>query len=251
MDARRGLWRRDDLHAGRHRLSRPRSIIETEPPPIAAEKLMALMEAEGLTFDDLRRRARPLQGVRVHVVGDTIVDTYTHCTLIGGMTKTPTFSVRFDEQQRLRRRGRDRRQASRGGGRRCDVLDRARRRPARGLRRSRIWPTPGSSATPIVDPTRPTTQQERLHRRRLPDAQGRHGRQPVDLRADPRAMLAEQIRDTRRRTSSCSATSATASSTATPFRTLTDGDPERAPSASPTARSPAAGATSSNSRAST
>ncbi len=35
----------------------------------------------------------------MHVLGDTIVDSYTHCTLIGGTTKTPTFSVRFEEQQ--------------------------------------------------------------------------------------------------------------------------------------------------------
>jgi rfaE bifunctional protein kinase chain/domain len=34
----------------------------------------------------------------VHVVGETIVDSYTYTTLIGGNSKTPTFSVRFDRQ---------------------------------------------------------------------------------------------------------------------------------------------------------
>ena len=39
-----------------------------------------------------------LGGRRVHVVGDTIVDTYTYTTMIGGQTKTPTMSVRFDKK---------------------------------------------------------------------------------------------------------------------------------------------------------
>jgi bifunctional ADP-heptose synthase (sugar kinase/adenylyltransferase) len=34
----------------------------------------------------------------VHVVGDTIVDSYTHCAMIGGQTKTPTMSVAFERK---------------------------------------------------------------------------------------------------------------------------------------------------------
>jgi rfaE bifunctional protein kinase chain/domain/rfaE bifunctional protein nucleotidyltransferase chain/domain len=71
-------------------------IIESEPPAIATEKLMALLEAEGLSFDSLRGALDDLKGIRVHVVGDTIIDSYTHTTLIGGMTKTPTMSVRME-----------------------------------------------------------------------------------------------------------------------------------------------------------
>ncbi len=74
------------------------NIIETEPPAIATEKLMALLAAEKLSFDDLRDSMDKLKGVRVHVVGDTIIDSYTHTVLIGGMTKTPTMSVRFDRR---------------------------------------------------------------------------------------------------------------------------------------------------------
>jgi rfaE bifunctional protein kinase chain/domain/rfaE bifunctional protein nucleotidyltransferase chain/domain len=73
-------------------------IIETDPPAIATEKLMALLDAEKLSFDDLRRGLQKLAGFKVHVIGDTIIDSYTHCTMIGGMTKTPTMSVRFEEQ---------------------------------------------------------------------------------------------------------------------------------------------------------
>src|SRR5207249_2040469 len=38
------------------------------------------------------------RGAEVHVVGDTIVDSLTHTTMIGRMTKTPTPSVRFDNR---------------------------------------------------------------------------------------------------------------------------------------------------------
>src|SRR5882724_12756196 len=57
------------------------------------------MKGESLTFDDLRDAALKLSGIRVHVVGDTIVDTYTECSMIGGMAKTPTMSVRFESKQ--------------------------------------------------------------------------------------------------------------------------------------------------------
>ena len=74
-------------------------LIELAPPNIASDKLMLLMEGEGLSFSDLRDAVKKMEGVRVHVVGDTIVDSYTLCSLIGGMTKTPTMSVRFEEKQ--------------------------------------------------------------------------------------------------------------------------------------------------------
>jgi rfaE bifunctional protein kinase chain/domain len=74
------------------------AIIENAPPNLAHHKLGSLMDAEGITFDRLRDVVNSLAGIRVHVIGDTIVDSYTYCTLIGGNTKTPTFSVQFDRQ---------------------------------------------------------------------------------------------------------------------------------------------------------
>lgn len=67
-------------------------------PDLGAEKLHALMVHEGITFDDLRQALRSFDGMRVHVVGDTIVDSYSYCSMIGGGTKTPTLSVRMDER---------------------------------------------------------------------------------------------------------------------------------------------------------
>jgi len=73
-------------------------FIEAEPPNLAADKLHALMQAEGVTFDKLRDVLKSFSQAKIHVVGDTIVDSYTYCTLIGGNTKTPTMSLRFDQQ---------------------------------------------------------------------------------------------------------------------------------------------------------
>lgn len=74
------------------------AILEMAPPNISVEKLMALMESEGLSFQDLRNALRTFEGVRVHVIGDTIVDSYTYCTLISAMAKTPTLSVKHERQ---------------------------------------------------------------------------------------------------------------------------------------------------------
>jgi rfaE bifunctional protein kinase chain/domain len=74
------------------------AIIDRAPPNLATEKLVSLLHGENLTFDDLRHTVGKLKHTSVHVVGDTIVDSYTQTALIGGNTKTPTFSVRFEEQ---------------------------------------------------------------------------------------------------------------------------------------------------------
>jgi rfaE bifunctional protein kinase chain/domain/rfaE bifunctional protein nucleotidyltransferase chain/domain len=74
------------------------AIIEAGPPDLSVEKLIALMDAEGVTFARLRDALKKFRGAEVHVVGDTIVDSLTHTTMIGGMTKTPTPSVRYDNR---------------------------------------------------------------------------------------------------------------------------------------------------------
>jgi rfaE bifunctional protein kinase chain/domain len=74
------------------------ALLELAPPNIAVEKLMMLMQGENLGFDDLRAAVGRLTGISAHVVGDTIVDSYTYTSMIGGMTKTPTISVRFEKK---------------------------------------------------------------------------------------------------------------------------------------------------------
>ena len=72
------------------------ALLNLAQPDIRDEKLITLMNAEGITFDSLRAAITSMAGKRVHVVGDTIVDSRTHTSLIGGQTKTPTFSVRYE-----------------------------------------------------------------------------------------------------------------------------------------------------------
>ena len=132
-------------------------FLETEPPKIAAEKLLTLMEPEGLTFDSLRQALQSLCGVRVHVLGDTIVDSYSYCSLIGGMTKTPTFSLKFE------------RQVDYPGG--AAVVAKHLRSAGAEVRFSTVLGSDplkgfvledlaehGIECNPVVDPTRPTTQ---------------------------------------------------------------------------------------------
>lgn len=74
------------------------ALIDMTPPNLALDKLLALLQSEGLSFDEVRGALGKMQGVKVHVIGDTIVDSYTYCSLIGGTAKTPTFSVKFERQ---------------------------------------------------------------------------------------------------------------------------------------------------------
>lgn len=75
------------------------SLINLAPPTIQYEKLQLVMERYGVTFDKMRRTIDGMIGKKVHVIGDTIVDSYTQCAMIGGQTKTPTMSVLFERKQ--------------------------------------------------------------------------------------------------------------------------------------------------------
>jgi rfaE bifunctional protein kinase chain/domain len=77
------------------------AIIESAPPNLGIEKLLNLMDSEGIDFDDLRNTVHALEGLRVHIVGDTIVDSYSYCSLLGATAKSPTFSVRHDTSERF------------------------------------------------------------------------------------------------------------------------------------------------------
>jgi len=77
------------------------ALIEASPPNLGIEKLLALMDSEEIGFDDLRRTLHSLVGLKVHVVGDTIVDTYSYCSLLGATAKSPTFSVKLDFSERF------------------------------------------------------------------------------------------------------------------------------------------------------
>jgi cytidyltransferase-like protein len=74
------------------------SLINLAPPSVQYEKLQLVMERYGFGFKDLHETVNGMAGHKVHVVGDTIVDSYTQCAMIGGQTKTPTMSVLFERK---------------------------------------------------------------------------------------------------------------------------------------------------------
>ena len=74
------------------------ALIEAAPPSLRVEKLLTLMESTSINFDTLRRAVDSLSGHKIHVVGDTIVDSFTYTSMIGGQTKTPTMSVLFEKK---------------------------------------------------------------------------------------------------------------------------------------------------------
>jgi rfaE bifunctional protein kinase chain/domain len=76
-------------------------LIELQAPKIAVEKLVSVMESDQIGFLDLRKAVRSLSDVRVHVIGDTIVDGYSECTLLGAAAKYPTFSVKHERTERF------------------------------------------------------------------------------------------------------------------------------------------------------
>lgn len=73
-------------------------LLTVKKPKISTEKLVAIMDSEGLTFKDILNTIDKFIGIKVHVVGDTIIDQYTFCSLLGQTTKTPTFSIKKESQ---------------------------------------------------------------------------------------------------------------------------------------------------------
>jgi len=132
------------------------SLIDLAMPNIRIDKLLLLMKENDISFDFLRETVSNLAGSRVHVVGDTIIDTYTRTTLIGGQTKTPTFSVLYQGQDKYIGGAGIVAQHLRTAG--AEVVfttvlgdDELKDFAIEGLKDS------GVECNPIIDPTRPTT----------------------------------------------------------------------------------------------
>ena len=57
------------------------------------------MEFEKISFNDLEATIKKFKKIKIHVIGDTIVDKYNYCDVLGQTTKTPTFSVRKNNEE--------------------------------------------------------------------------------------------------------------------------------------------------------
>lgn len=73
------------------------ALLAGSVPDLGIEKLQLLMHRYGIGFADL---AHVLDGLTIscYVLGDTIVDSYTHCALIGASGKTPTISALYQRR---------------------------------------------------------------------------------------------------------------------------------------------------------
>lgn len=71
-------------------------LLNTHLPKLRIEKLISLMKQFNITFEGMRDTISRFKNFKVHVIGDSIVDTYTRTNLIGSNAKTPTFSVLYD-----------------------------------------------------------------------------------------------------------------------------------------------------------
>lgn len=136
-------------------------LIDLAPPAIRTEKLLSFMDNENLTFDSLRESLSRLKGKRVHVIGDTIVDSYTQTTMIGGQTKTPTMSVLYERRDDYIGGAAVVAEHLRAAG--ADVVfstvlgdDRLRDFVLEGLAKS------GVDCRPVIDATRPTTNKNAI-----------------------------------------------------------------------------------------
>ena len=75
------------------------ALLNLSPPSIEIDKILLLMNAEGVTFNYLKETVKKLKNYSVHVVGDLIIDGFTYCSMLGGMTKTPTMSLKYEEEK--------------------------------------------------------------------------------------------------------------------------------------------------------
>ena len=73
-------------------------LLNLSEPKIENYKLINLLNTNKITFNTLKNTLKKFKNFKVHVIGDTIIDSYTRTNLIGGNTKTPTPSVLYQEK---------------------------------------------------------------------------------------------------------------------------------------------------------
>ena len=73
--------------------------LSANKPNLSVDQLLNMMRMEKLNFRKLRNTIKGFRGIKVHVVGDLIVDKYTTCTILGPSQKSPAFSVRQESYE--------------------------------------------------------------------------------------------------------------------------------------------------------
>ncbi len=68
-------------------------LIEDLKPKISYDKLKLYLDHEKKKLPDFIKLLNSMKKIKVHIIGDLIIDTSSECKLIGGLHKTPTISV--------------------------------------------------------------------------------------------------------------------------------------------------------------
>jgi len=73
-------------------------LLNQNLPDLKYEKLSQLMNQKKTSFNQIDLVLDKIKNIKVHVIGDMIIDTYTQGKSIGGQTKTPTLSIKVIEE---------------------------------------------------------------------------------------------------------------------------------------------------------
>ena len=74
-------------------------IINETKPEIGLEKLKLYLDYTKKSLKNIKNILLSMKDLRVHVIGDLIVDTSTYCNVIGGFHKTPTISAKINKNE--------------------------------------------------------------------------------------------------------------------------------------------------------
>lgn len=72
-------------------------LINTSEPDLRYEKLISVMNKYKISFKKIEESIKKIRNIDIDILGDTIVDSYTYCKMIGGQTKTPTISLLYEK----------------------------------------------------------------------------------------------------------------------------------------------------------
>jgi len=68
-------------------------IINEKEINLKYDKLKNLMDVNNYTFDKIINVIKSFKNIRIHIIGDLIIDTHNECEAVAGLHKTPTLSL--------------------------------------------------------------------------------------------------------------------------------------------------------------
>ena len=74
-------------------------LINDLAPSFTFEKLKLKLDNTNIELKKLKDIILSLGNIKIHVVGDLIIDTISNCSVIGGLHKSPTLSVAINNSQ--------------------------------------------------------------------------------------------------------------------------------------------------------